>query len=389
MTQVPMPTFGDAGFSSPTELANLQGVLADFNDAFGGNLNTNLDTPQGQMATSLAAVISAFNDYFVDYTNQVDPAFASGRMQDAIGHIYYLSRRGATPTTVIAEVSGVTGLVLPVGSLAKTTDGYIFQSLQTVTIPATGSVEVPFAALETGPISVPAGALNTIYRTVVGWDSITNSTAGALGRDVESRADFETRRGLSVAGNATGILPAIRGAVLSVPGIVDAYVTENSTGASVTTGGQTLVAHSLYVAVQGGSDADVAQAIWSKKPPGCAYNGTTSVTVTDTESGYLTPPTYTVKFQRAAALTINYTVEIASNPGVPGDVALQVQNAITAAFPEQARIGQTIYASAMVCPVAAIGTWARVRSIEVNSADTQAVGIGQFPVLGTVTVTVT
>lgn len=388
MTNVPFPSFTDAGFTSPTEQENLAGVLADFNEAFGGALNLSLSTPQGQLATSFAAIISAFNDLFVDYTNQIDPAFASGRMQDAIGHIYYLSRRGATPTTVIGTITGITGLQLPVGSLAKTSDGKIFQTLSTVTIPSSGQVDVTFASLDSGPISVPAGALNTVYRTVIGWDGVLNAAPGVPGRLEENRDDFETRRGLSVAGNATGILPAIRGAVLSVAGITDAYVTENPTAAPVTVGGQTLAANSLYVCVQGGSTDDVAKAIWTKKPPGCAYTGTTTATVYDTESGYLTPPAYTVKFQRAAALTVNVVVEMAAGQGVPGDVAQRVEAAIIAAFPDQARIGQTVYASTFVCPVGALGPWARVKSILVNGADNRTVGIGQYPVLGTVTVNV-
>lgn len=98
MTDVPPPSFGPSGFTSPEELAILAGVLADMNAAFGGNLNPSVSTPQGQWATSLAAVIGASNDLFVDFTNQVDPAFASGRMQDAIARIYYLTRRGATPS---------------------------------------------------------------------------------------------------------------------------------------------------------------------------------------------------------------------------------------------------------------------------------------------------
>lgn len=389
MTNVPSPVFTDAGFTSPSELENLAGVLADFNDAFGGNLNLDVSTPQGQLATSLAAVISAHNDLFVDFTNQVDPAFASGRMQDAIAQIYYLTRRGASSTTVVGTVSGVTGLTLPVGSLAKTSDGTIFQTTQAVTIPASGSVDVPFSALQTGPITAPAGSLNTIYRTVVGWDSVTNAAPGVPGRDAETRADFEARRAQSVAGNAAGILPAVRGAVLNIPDVVDAYVTENDTASTVTVGGQTLAARSLYVAVQGGSDADVGKAIWSKKPPGIPQTGSTTVTVYDTASGYDTPPAYTINFQRAAALTVNIAVDIASSTAVPGDVAQRVQAAVTALFPSLARIGQTLYASSFVCAIGALGSWARVRSIELNGNDTQAVGIGQFPVLGTITVTVT
>lgn len=389
MTQVPMPAFGDAGFTSPEELAILAGVLADFNDAFGGNMNTSVSTPQGQLATSFAAVIGAFNDLFVDFTNQVDPAYASGRMQDAIARIYFLARQGATPTVVTATVSGATGVVLPVGSLAISTDGTIFSSLSTVTIPGSGSIDVQFAALTNGPIAVPAGALNTIYRTVPGWDSVTNATAGQPGQAQETRDAFERRRGLSVAANATGILPAVRASVLSVPGVIDAYVTENNTGSSVTIGTQVIPAHSLYVGVEGGADADVARAIWVKKNPGCGYTGSTSVVVEDTNGGYVTPPTYTVKFQRAAALAINFTVEIANGTDVPSDATAQITATLQAAFEPLARIGQTLYASSFICPIGALGSWARVLSVEINGGASVAVGINQFPSFGTVSVTLT
>lgn len=387
MTNVPFPTFGDTGFTSPEELAILNGVLADFSAAFGGGMNVGISTPQGQLAMAFAAVIGSFNDLFVDFTNQVDPAYASGRMQDAIARIYFLSRLGATPTIVTATLSGATGVTIGVGSLAKATDGTIYTSLSTVTIPGSGNVDVQFAALTNGPIACPAGSLNTIYRTVPGWDSITNAADGLPGRDEETTADFEERRILSVAQNARGILPAVRGVVLGVPGVVDAYVTENDTGSSVVIGSQTIVAHSLYVCVEGGADQDVAEAIWLKKNPGCDYTGSTSVVVEDTNSGYVTPPTYTVKFQRAASLVVDVEVTLANGVDVPSDVTAQIEAAVSAQFATLAKIGQTLYASSFVCPVGALGSWARIVSVEVNGGASQAVGINQFPALGTVTVT--
>lgn len=389
MTEVPPPSFGPFGFTSPEELAILAGVMADLNASFGGNLNPSLSTPQGQWATSLAAVIGASNDLFVDFTNQVDPAFANGRMQDAIARIYYLTRRGATPTIVTARCSGATGVNLPSGSLARATDGTIYASLSAGLIESIGYVDLQFAALTPGPLDLPIGALSTIYRTVPGWDSVTNLTAGTPGRDEESREQMEERRALSVASNATGILPAVRGSVLSVPTVQDAYVTENETGTAATIGGVLIAAHSLFVCVQGGSDDDVARAIWLKKPPGCNYTGTTSVVVEDTNSGYLTPPTYTVKFERAAALAINFDVTLAAGPGVPGDAGTLVEQAITTLFPTVARIGQSVFASSFTCAIAALGPRVRLLSIEVNSAAFQAVNIDEIPALGTVTVLVT
>ena len=53
-------------------------MQADINAAFGGNLNQALNTPQGQLASSIAAILGNVDDTFAFYTSQTDPAFALG-----------------------------------------------------------------------------------------------------------------------------------------------------------------------------------------------------------------------------------------------------------------------------------------------------------------------
>lgn len=381
MTNVPQPTFGPTGFTTPLRSDIVAGVWADFQSAFGNNLNEALETPQGQLVTSLSEIIGSAYDLFALYVNQVDPAFADGTMQDAIARIYFLTRAPATSTIVAATGSGATGTVIPVGSLAKATDGNLYQALSTATIPSSGSVVISFAGVNTGPIPCPAGSLTTIYRTIPGWDSITNPADGIVGSDAESRADFEARRAASVAINANGILSAIRGEVLNVAGIVDAYVTENPTASAATIGGVSIAAHSLYVAAQGGTDADVARAIWTKKAPGCGYVGNTTVAVTDTNSGYTTPPSYNVTFQRPTALATTFVVTLANGADVPSDVVSQVQAAIAAEFQNRAHIGTKLYASQFYAAISALGAWVRIESVTINGGNDLAVNINQFPTL--------
>lgn len=398
-TNVPSVQFTAAGLVVPTESAIKAGLWADFQGAFGGNLNESDATPQGQLVASLAATIGASNDLLLQLVNFVDPAFTSGRMQDAIARIYYLTRIAATSTLVQATCTGATGTVIPAGSLALASDGTIYQSLGDATVASGGSVSVTFAAIETGPIACPAGSLSQIYRVVPGWDSISNPSDGIIGRNEETAAEFEKRRSDSVAGNATGILPSIRAAVLAVNGVIDAYVTENPTGAPVTTGGVTIAANSLYVAVSGGTNAAVAAAIWSKKPPGCAYTGTTTVTVTDTQ-GYSPPyPTYSVKFTRPSALPIYFAIEIADNGIVPADAADQIRTAVVAAFNgedggQRARIGTTIYALRFAAAVTGLGPWAQLISISIGTTSTPtasevAVNIDKLPTIDAANITVT
>ena len=67
-TAVPTPTLGANGFIAPAESAILTGVEQDIQAAFGGNLNMSPATPQGQLASSLAALIGNVNNLFLLYT---------------------------------------------------------------------------------------------------------------------------------------------------------------------------------------------------------------------------------------------------------------------------------------------------------------------------------
>ena len=374
MTSVPAPLLGPAGFVSPSGSAVLTGVLADLNAAFGGALNPALETPQGQLAATLAALIGYANDQFAYYVSQVDPAFAQGRMQDSIARIYFVSRNPAVATQVQATCSGAAATIIPPGALARATDGSTYVCATGGTISAGGSVVLPFTNTTMGPIPCPAGALSTIYQTVSGWDSITHAADGVVGANVESRADFEVRRAASVALNAAGTIPSVRAAVLNVPGVLDVYVTDNATNAAITVSGATIPAHALYVSVLGGDPNAVAAAIWSKKSPGCGYSGNTTVVVYDNNSGYSPPyPAYSITYTTASALPAYVSVSIASSATVPSNATALIQAAVQAAFVgadggPRARIGSTVYASRFYAGIAALGAWAQIVSITIGTA---------------------
>lgn len=139
ITSVPAPSLTDAGFVAPAESDILQGTLADLNAAFGNALNTDLSTPQGQLATTLTAILGDTYDQFLALANGVDPARASGRMQDAIGRIYFMTRRGATATVVAVTCIGAPGTVVPEGTLIQDGTGNLYAADGPVTLNATGT----------------------------------------------------------------------------------------------------------------------------------------------------------------------------------------------------------------------------------------------------------
>lgn len=190
-TSVPAATFSDIGLSVPDEKDILDGRLSDLDDALGGGMSKTLTTPQGQIAMSETAIIADKNDQLLSIVNGINPDYAAGRFQDAIGRIYFIDRIAAQGTTVTAIATGLVGTVIPAGSTAQDEAGYIYISLAAATIPGSQSVSIVFQNQTPGPIACPAGSLNTIYRAVTGWSGITNPAAGVPGNDVETRSNFE------------------------------------------------------------------------------------------------------------------------------------------------------------------------------------------------------
>lgn len=370
-TAVPPIAFGSNGPVVPTEAAILAGVQQDLNAAFGTTLNPGLNTPQGQLATSETAIIGDNYAAFLWYCNQVDPALNSGRFQDAIGRIYFQQRIPGAPTVQPCLCTGLAGVVIPVGALVQDQNQALWICQVAGTIPTGGSITLDFANTTDGPLPGPTGL--TIYQTVFGWDSVTPSGDAVPGNLVESPAQFEARRAASVASNARAILDAIQGAVLAVPGVLDAYCTENDKPTSQLVGGVSLGPNSMYVCVLGGDSEAIATAIWTKKAPGCDYTGNTYVNVQDPNPAYNPPiPTYSVGYEIPSIVSLSVLVTLSNNPGIPSNALTLIQGVIISAFAgadggTRAKIGSTVFASRYYAGVMALGSWARIVDIKIGT----------------------
>ena len=338
-TNIPPIQFTSTGIVLPTDAEILAGAQADIDAAFGGGVNPALNTPQGQLASSESAIVADKNSAIAYILNQIDPRYATGRFQDAIGQIYYMTRKAATSTVVICTIGGVPGTYIPAGALALDTSQNVYQLLGAVNIGSGGTVSAEFANLATGPIACAAGTLTQIYQAVPGWDTITNPADGILGTDVESAQAFELRRQNSVAANSHGTTDAIFAAVYAVSGVLDCFVIDNPSGNTVDYGSTSypLAPHSIFVAVVGGTAADIAQAIWQYKDGGCNYNTAAGNGTVQTETVYDTrysapQPAYSVSFLVPGNTPVYFAVNLASSTGLPSDYATLIQDAIIAQF---------------------------------------------------------
>ncbi|MFL9904283.1 baseplate J/gp47 family protein [Paraburkholderia fungorum] len=405
-----------------------------------------MTTPQGQLAQSLTAIIGNSNDQFLALANGVDPAYASGRMQDAIGRLYFMTRIPAASTVVQCTCVGLAGVQIAVGALASDTSGNVYSCTQAGTIPASGSIVLPFANNVMGPIPCPAGSLTSIYQAIPGWDSITNAADGEEGNLVETRAAFELRRQQSVAANSLNSVQAVQGKVLGVPGVLGSYTQDNpnpypiavnpaavvtgsisgtaltvtafisgtpaigqlvsgpgvTPGTTITAGtaspytvsisqtvasttlqlgGVQILPNSIYCSVAGGAATAVAQAIMSKKPPGCAMNGSTTQVAYDTSFPYAPPGIpYEMSWVTPADTEIYFNVSLVNSTAIPStaaaSIATAIQNALTGADGgTRSQQGSQILASRFYPGIYALGSWAMILSLTIGSSASPAFGI--------------
>lgn len=273
------------GLYSPDTSEIREGVAADWAQAFyepdQPPLDTEPSTPAGQLVDAEVAEIEAKNAELLFLSNQFNPRVAEGRWQDALGHIYFLERKLDEPTVVTCQLTGLNGTVIPYGALVQSGTGHTLICNRSVTIESDGkgggAAETTFRVSENGPIEIPAHSVRSIVTTIPGWDTVDNAAAGAVGRDRETRSEFETRRAASVAANSHGSTGSLYGAIAEIPGVLDVQVLENIGPQPVLKYGVTVPGHGVTVCVYGGEDAAIAEAIYNKKDNGADTGGNTPI----------------------------------------------------------------------------------------------------------------
>lgn len=404
-TSVPDVTITESGLTVPEVADILSGRLTDIVSSLSssGTPSTSLSSPQGQIAMSDTAIIAQVYDKLAVLMRMINPDYATGSFQDGIGRIYFMERITASGTVVTATCTGAVDTVLPIGSSAQDTAGYIYKTTSEYTIGSDGTVDADFTCQTTGPIVCAAGALSKIYRAVDGWDAVSNDSAGVVGTDIESRIAFETRRKNSVYRNSRNQDGSVLSGLLATDGVLDAYVWSNRTDAAVEKGvtSFSVAAHSTYICVYGGASADIASAIFETANPTSMLNGDTSYTISDTDNYSSNYPTYDITWQTATTTPIYFNITLDSSLSPPSDIISLVQAMVVSVMSgdvdgiDKARIGSTISVGRFYAPIISIdSSTVNISSITVskdNSTFSSSVtmGIDQVPTIETANITVT
>lgn len=313
----------------------LETVQNEFKASLGNDLNLEPSTPQGRLieAETLARIGVLENN--ATLANLINPDLSYGLFLDAICALFGVERIAGSSSRVLASVQGTPGAVIPAKSRAKNALGTVWYLENTLTIPPSGTITSYFLSEELGAIPCPVGSLTTIIDAVLGWESITNNLPAEEGNVPESDASLKVRRRQNLFSGAS-LLQSIKARLNLVPNIRSSFVYENYTSSPVEYQGITIQPHSIYVVADGGTDQDVAQAIFEVKSDGCGYTGDIEIQVKDSSYGIF----YPVKFNRPEVINIDVEVivNVGNNQGSTGDIATAVKEAILSY--EAGEIGQ-------------------------------------------------
>ena len=315
----------NAGIIVPDTSTIKETVQTEYQNALGLELSLEDSTPQGRMidieTDARAGVIE--NNALI--ANLFNIKMAYGVALDALGANFGLERQAATSSIVTATLTGTQGTVIPAGSQAATQAGDLFYAENEITIPSSGSITATFLSVEKGEVPCSANSLTKIIDGTFGWETITNVDPAILGQVKESDASFKSKFDNNGLFTGASILEDYKNELNKVENVISSFVYDNGSNSTITYDTVSIAPHSVYACVDGGTNADVAYALFRRKSAGSGWAGT-GVTQTVQDSVY--GVNYTVKFDRPTVITIYYDVEYDIGTSSASDPDEAIANAI-------------------------------------------------------------
>lgn len=327
----------------------------------------NLDpsTPDGLKIAHDAEVFGALDETLQQAYNSKDPNKASGVDLDVIAALTGTTRSEGTASTVTGFVlTGVpNSTVVPAGTVFESTvTGSRWTLDQTWTLDSSGIATVDITSTTTGPVEADANTITRIITTVPGLTSVTNPTPATPGTNVESDSSLRVKRATAVGRPGNNQIDSMLGELFAVTGTRRVKIYENDTNATDSNG---LPAHSIAPIIDGGTDADVAMAIYVKKNPGVMLHQAGTPVSIDVISPTYPDNVKNIKFSRPMYVDMIVVVNIKGDGSLPSQATLEplIQQAIIEYAagdlipteygfkPDGFDIGETVPYSSMYTPI--------------------------------------
>ncbi|TQR21790.1 baseplate J/gp47 family protein [Psychrobacillus vulpis] len=210
------------------------------------------------------------------------------------------------------EITGTPNHLVSAGFLVSNKTDVFFETTENVTLDSFGKGIVEIKAVELGSVgNVAANTITEIVNPDADVISVTNISETKGGREKETDLEARERASITVEGMGSATTNAIRTNLLKIPSIRAATVIENYGDVPDAYG---TPKRSIQAFVLGGTNEDIARAVFEKKAGGIQPYGTTYVDVID-DSGN----PQQVGFTRAVEIPIFIKVALNTNSSFPSD----------------------------------------------------------------------
>lgn len=332
-----MVSITDQGITG-TSLNEYLAELKERTLAIDPDWNLDPDSPDGQKLGIDAEMLANLDEGVVAAYRSKDPDSATGEALRNIGKISGVQIRAATYSVAPITVTGVAGTAIPANSQIRShIDNTAWLTTAPIVIGVSQSASGFARCATPGRILAAAGELTVIGTPYPGWSSVSNGEAAA-GEAAETDVEFRVRRNKSVSLAGSNMRDNMLAAVANVAGVTDVKILENNSDEPRDPDGIPYTA--IAVIVNGGSDADVALAMYNKYNPGTPmyprYStktdtwvdppGNTGVKVEVTSP--VTGNQETMTFQRAVGLPIYVAVGIQRKGNLPSNIEKLIKDSI-------------------------------------------------------------
>ena len=301
-----------AGFVPETFEAiksRIEGKLEVYNAGF----DFSPESPDGQLINIMSFEVFQLWSQLKSVYESYNPNIANGAALRNIGQITGLPFGVADRSYATCEVTGTAGTIIPQGTIVVDNDGNEFYTAFETAIPS----NIQVVAVVAGPISVNAGSIASIQTPLAGWDSVSQSTDGTVGRLPQTEQEYRNTRSRTVLRNYTSTADTMQARLIEL-GLGQALVIENDDTSPV--GG--VPANTIHVTVGELGDIPpqtVARIILETKPLGCPTFGNSSEIVKDSQG-----VEHTINFSVASAININIDLDVTFlsdlNAGAAGSI---------------------------------------------------------------------
>ena len=361
------PQFTQNGIEIQTFDEVYDELVLDYKTIYGETVDLDQNTPDGQKIGIEAKLSVDLQTFGLALYNGMDPDFAIGEDLNRIIKICGIIRKPETQSSVVMTITTDRDLLLPAGFTVADSNNQNWQ-LEEDTLCSAGSNTITFYAQVYGDIQALASTITNIITVVLGVVSAVNPADAVPGLEEETDEQLKFRRNLSLENPSFSTVGGLYAKLANLKGVADLMVYENDTDTfdpdnPVT---ELMPPHSIWIVIDGGLEADIAQTTSQNKTGGTAMKGDQVATWIETRtrpSGQAFTVAHVIRYDRPTIVPLLIRMNVhRKTPTQPIDIAL-IKNLL---LTKEYLIGEDAQANELYCYIYQAGSNFIATSLEIS-----------------------